>query len=254
MPPSKSAARLLPSVIVPALNEAENLPHVLPNIPTDKYEIVLVDGNSSDDTIEVARRLVPEIKVAHETRGKGAAMLTGFEAASGDIVIAIDADGSMDPRELDRFVQALSGGADFAKGSRYLPGGGSDDISRLRALGNAVLLFAVRRLFGGQFTDLCYGYVGFRKSALATLALDCTGFEIETLMNIRALKAGLKVTEVPSFEHPRIVGKSRLNVVTDGWRILRTIAREWRSGYGARGTTVKASPAVVGTGSTSGKT
>jgi glycosyltransferase involved in cell wall biosynthesis len=250
--PSPTSARV--SVVIPALNEAQNLPHVLPKIPPDTYEVVLVDGNSSDDTIEVARRLLPSIHVAHETRGKGAAMLTGFEAASGEIVIAIDADGSMDPAELEHFVAALSNGADFAKGSRYLPGGGSEDISPLRAAGNAVLLFIVRRLFGGHFTDLCYGYVGFRKSALAALALDCTGFEIETLMNIRALKAGLNVAEVPSFERRRIAGRSRLNVLTDGWRILRTIAQEWRRGYNTIGTVAKASPAAVGTGSTSGKT
>ncbi|HLY64779.1 MAG TPA: glycosyltransferase family 2 protein [Chloroflexota bacterium] len=214
------------SVVIPALNEADNLPHVLPCLPDGIHEFILVDGNSSDSTIEVARQLRPDVKIAHETRGKGAAMLTGFETATGDYVVALDADGSMDPAEIERFVGALDAGADFAKGSRYLPGAGSDDISLLRSLGNAVLLRAVRWLFGGHFTDLCYGYVAFRKDALPKLGLDCTGFEIETLMNIRALKAGITVTEVPSYEKRRIIGESRLNAFRDGLRILRTIVRE----------------------------
>jgi glycosyltransferase involved in cell wall biosynthesis len=245
------------TVVVPALNEAENLPHVLPHIPSSVYEVVLVDGGSTDGTVDVARGLRPDVKVVAPKRfGKGAALLAGFEAATGDLVITLDADGSMDPAEIDRFVEALLAGADYAKGSRYLPGGGSDDISFIRGLGNACLVRLVRLLFGCRFTDLCYGYNAVWKHALPAMALDCDGFEIETLMNIRAIRAGLVVAEVPSYEHPRIFGTSRLNAVRDGWRVLRTILRERLRG-GARqpnGTAAKASPVVVGTGRASGKT
>jgi len=215
------------TVIVPALNEAENLPHVLPKIPDSVFEVILVDGGSTDGTPDVARSLRPSIRVVSPKRfGKGAALLAGFEAATGDVVITLDADGSMDVGEIDSFVAALRLGADYAKGSRYLPGGGSDDLSPLRALGNACLVRVVRLLFRAHFTDLCYGYNAFWKRVLPVLALDCDGFEIETLMNIRAVRAGLTISEVPSYEHPRIYGDSRLHVVKDGWRVLRTIIRE----------------------------
>ena len=138
----------------------------------------------------------------------------------------LDADGSTDPTEIPRFVDALLRGADFAKGSRFLADGGSTDISRLRAFGNWGLVSLVRLLFGGQYTDLCYGYNAFWASVLPILALDGTGFEIETMMNVRALRQGLRISEVPSFERSRIHGESNLRTFRDGWRILCTIVRE----------------------------
>jgi hypothetical protein len=228
--PSDSASRartVRVSVVMPAINEAKNLPHVLPHIPSDVHEVILVDGRSVDGTIDVARALLPDIRVVTETRpGKGAALCAGFRAATGDIIVTLDADGSTDPREIPRFVDALIAGADFAKGSRFLANGGSTDISRLRAFGNLGFVVLVRALFGGRYTDLCYGYNAFWASVLPTLALDGAGFEIETMMNVRALREGLRITEVPSFEQSRIHGVSNLRTFRDGWRVLRTILGE----------------------------
>src|SRR5439155_542168 len=78
----------------------------------------------------------------------------------------------------------------------------------------------VRLLFGGRFSDLCYGYMAFWKRVLPSLDLDSNGFEIETQLSIQALRAGLKIVEVPSFEHRRIHGKSNLRTLPDGWRVL----------------------------------
>lgn len=218
------------SVVIPTLNEARNLPLVLPNIPSDVFEVILVDGASTDGTIAVAQSLLPSIKIVIEPRaGKGAALCAGFRAVEGDIIVMLDADGSTDPNEIPRFVDALVRGADFAKGSRFLGGGGSSDITRLRAFGNWGFVTLVRLLFGGRYTDLCYGYNAFWVSALPILALDGVGFEIETMMNVRALREGLHVAEVPSFERSRIHGQSNLRTFRDGWRILRTIFREWTS-------------------------
>lgn len=215
------------SVVIPTLNEARNLPLVLPHIPADVFEVIVVDGASVDDTIDVARMLLPSVRIVIETeRGKGAALCAGFRAAQGDIIVMLDADGSTDPREIPRFVDALVRGADFAKGSRFLGDGGSSDISRLRAFGNWGFVMMVRLLFGGRYTDLCYGYNAFWASILPVLALDGSGFEIETMMNVRALREGLLVAEVPSFERSRIHGTSNLRAFPDGLRILRTIFRE----------------------------
>ena len=140
--------------------------------------------------------------------------------------MTIDADGSTDGAEIIRFVGALVAGADFAKGSRFSGSGRSDDITGVRRCGNRLLNILVNRLFRTQFTDLCYGYNAFWARHLDALNINCAGFEIETLMNIRAAKAGLKIHEVPSHERCRIFGASNLRAVRDGWRILKVIVRE----------------------------
>jgi len=223
-----AASHVKTSVVIPTLNEAKNLPHVLPQIPAWVDEVVIVDGNSKDNTVEVARQLRPDVKIVmQQGKGKGSALRQGFAAATGDIIVMIDADGSTDPKEIPMFVGALLSGADFVKGSRFLQGGGTSDMELHRMLGNLGLTTFVKMLFGGGFTDLCYGYNAFWSRVLPKLNLDCDGFEIETLMNVRALKAKLKVMEVPSFEAERIYGTSNLNAMRDGMRVLKTILREY---------------------------
>jgi glycosyltransferase involved in cell wall biosynthesis len=215
------------SVVIPTLNEAPNLPHVLPALPEAVDELVLVDGHSTDDTLEIARSLRPDVRVVMaETRGKGAALLSGLEGCTGDIIIMLDADGSNDPAEIPRFVGALVSGADFAKGSRFLLGGGTADMPLYRKMGNRVFVWLVRVFFGSRYTDLCYGYNAFWRDVVDDLHVDCEGFEIETMMNIRALRAGLHIVEVPSFEAARIHGSSNLRTISDGWRVLKTIFAE----------------------------
>ena len=217
------------SVIIPTLNEAQNLPHVFAALPDWISEVVIVDGRSTDDTVSVARQLRPDVKVVMQTgSGKGNALLAGFAASVGDIIVAMDADGSTDGSEIVRFVAALTAGADFVKGSRFACGGGSEDLTVARRLGNKALGALVNALFGTRYTDLCYGYNAFWARHLEVLALDCSGFEVETLMNIRAAIAGLCVHEVPSFEYRRVYGASNLRIVLDGWRIAKVIVREWR--------------------------
>jgi glycosyltransferase involved in cell wall biosynthesis len=215
------------SFVVPTLNEARNLPWLLPRIPKWAHEIVIVDGRSTDDTVAVARRLRPDVKVVMESRrGKGAALQAGFKAATGDIIVMLDADGSMVPEESIVFVGALMAGADLVKGSRFLQGAGTDDMSLFRMLGNWGLTRIVRVLYGGVSSDLCYGYMAFWSKHVATLNCDCDGFEIETLINVRAMKHHLNIVEVPSFEASRISGESNLHAIRDGWRVLKTILRE----------------------------
>jgi glycosyltransferase involved in cell wall biosynthesis len=216
------------SVVIPTLNEAENLPHVLPHVPAWVDEVLVVDGRSTDDTIAVAKALRPDVRIVLEpAKGKGVALRSGFAAATGDIVVMLDADGSMNPDEIGGFVRQLRDGADFVKGSRFLQGAGSSDISWLRHLGNWGFTVLVRVLFGGRYSDLCYGYAAFWRSVVPVLELDGDGFEIETQMNIRALRARLRIIEVPSFEDERVHGESNLRTFPDGWRVLRTIFREF---------------------------
>jgi hypothetical protein len=217
------------SVVVPAMNEEKNIGQVLSELPGGLHEVILVDGNSHDNTIEAARRACPEIRVTSQSgRGKGDAFRTGFAAVTGNLVVMLDADGSADPAEIVRFVEALEAGADFAKGSRYMDGGGSADITRLRNLGNSVLSGTANMLHGTEFTDLCYGYNAFWARCLPFISLDVPGFEVETLINLRMACAGMKIVEVPSYEKQRIHGESNLKTFRDGFRVLGTIFREAR--------------------------
>ena len=228
------------SIVLPVRNEARNLEIVLPELPT-VHEVILVDGHSSDDTIAVARRLMPDIRVISQTRkGKGNALVCGFAAATGDIVVMFDGDGSADPAEIPAFVAALTAGADFAKGSRFLPGGGSHDITRYRSLGNKGLNLITTLLLKTRYTDLCYGYNAFWTDILHHVDLPDPhiavantsgmmwgdGFEIETVLNCRIAHADLDVREVPSIERSRIHGESNLNAIRDGLRVLKTIMAE----------------------------
>jgi glycosyltransferase involved in cell wall biosynthesis len=225
------------SVVIPTYNEAKNLPHVFSRLP-DVHEVIIVDGLSVDGTIEVARALRPDVRIVRQNRcGKGNALACGFRVVTGDIIVMLDADCSADPREISRYVAALRAGADFAKGTRFAAGGGSDDITRVRAWGNRWLNRAVNVLYGTRYTDLCYGYNAFWTHCLPVLELDAgvageagrrwgDGFEIETLINTRIAKARLAIVEVPSYESRRLHGVSNLHTFRDGARVLRALLIE----------------------------
>ncbi|SDO73607.1 Glycosyltransferase involved in cell wall bisynthesis [Nakamurella panacisegetis] len=234
-------ARPTVSIIVPVKNEAHNLRVVLPTLPK-VHEVILVDAHSVDGTVETAREVLPGIRVVNQTRkGKGNALACGFLAASGDIIVMFDGDGSADPAEIPAFVDALVAGADFAKGSRFADGGGSDDITPLRRAGNSALHAVANTAFRTRFSDLCYGYNAFWRDLVPVLDLPAIdlpvpsgemiwgdGFEIETVINCRMAAAGVRITEVPSVEKRRIFGESNLRTFADGTRVLRTIFAERR--------------------------
>lgn len=247
------------SVVIPARNEARNLEIILPKLPP-VYEVILVDGNSVDDTIAAAQRVMPDIRVVHQTRkGKGNALACGFEAVTGDIVVMFDADCSADPDEIPRFVQALIDGADVAKGTRYSLGGGSDDITIVRNMGNRGLNMLCNIILGTRYSDLCYGYNAFWADVLPEIGLLSSelpkpadgsmlwgdGFEIETVLTCRWSAAELAITEVPSHEKLRVHGSSNLNAVTDGIRVLKSIMHERRRAAIGRAEVRRAAMSVV---------
>ncbi|WP_235834525.1 glycosyltransferase family 2 protein, partial [Actinomadura logoneensis] len=225
------------TAVVPTLNERENLEWLLPRLYADEQldEIVIVDGESTDGTRELAAAyeqdsLVPgphpAVRVLSQPpRGKGAAMRAGLAAASCDMVIMLDADGSMDPAEFTAFLALLRRGYQFVKGTRYGCGGGSDDLTGLRRAGNRGLTWLANRLYRQHWTDLCYGYVAVHRDAAERLGLRSTGFEIETEMCVNAVRAGLRIAEIASHETERRFGVSNLNTWRDGWRVLRTMVR-----------------------------
>ena len=212
------------TVVIPTLNESRNLPYAMWRLPECVTEVIVVDGRSSDDTALTAALMRSDVRVVMEpTKGKGAALKRGFSEATGDIVVMLDADGSADGGEIERFVDVLLAGADFAKGSRFLPGGGSGDLTRIRTLGNQTLTGIVNLICQTRFSDLCYGYNAFWRDCLDFIEVDVTGFEVETRLMMMVASAGLSMVEVPSWEYNRVHGVSNLKAVGDGWRVLRSI-------------------------------
>ena len=215
------------TLIIPTFNEDGNLPHVLPQIPDTVDEIIIVDGHSLDNTVATAGKLCPRAHIIYqEGKGKGNALRTGFTYANGDIVVTMDADGSMNPDEIVRFVEVLKSGYDFAKGSRFIRNGGTNDAPRHRLFGNWALAVITNMLYRTHYTDVTYGYNALSRRCLEKIKLKSWGFSIETEMAIKAKKTGMKIIEVPSFESPRISGQAKLNSYRDGWLILKIIVAE----------------------------
>ena len=222
------------TVIIPTLNEEKNIAGVIRGLnQIGCRNILIIDGNSRDRTVEVAKEFGVNV-IPQNGKGKGDALRQAFnhDGLNGDVVVIMDADGSMNPKEILLFIEALDSGVDLVKGSRFLSYGYSEDMSLIRRIGNRFFVLLVNRFWAANYTDLCYGFGAFRKNAIKKLLphLKSTNFEIETEVFIKAKKLGLKVVEVPSIEFRRRHGKSNLSAFKDGFRILKTIIEEFVNG------------------------
>ena len=227
MPGDKVTNKARITVLICALDEEQNLPHVLPKIPQWVDEVLLVDGHSTDNTVELAKRLRPKIRILYQPgKGKGDALRYGIKHASGDIVVTLDADGATNPEEMHKFIEPLLHGSEFAKGSRFL---GRFPRKRpwYRILGNLLITVAFDVLFFKRYTDLCSGYNAFWKKAIEGVNLwSPDGFENEPLFNCRAAKKRMKVIEVGHSDVGRLKGEVKELSWWQGFKAIKTIARE----------------------------
>ena len=229
---SKSiSSDLTVGILIPARNEERNIKDVIFRLKNLGYEdVIVVDGCSEDGTLEMARRNGAKV-VRQYGLGKGNAVrqVLGNGYFDVDALVLMDADGSMAPEEIPVFMKALNSGADVVKGSRFMKGGSSYDMSLMRRIGNGLLMICTNILFSTRYTDLCYGYAVFSRQAVEKLApiLRSQNFEIEAEIFIKAAEIGLSVQEVPSTEFKRRYGSSKLNWIRDGVSIFGRIIREF---------------------------
>lgn len=219
----------LPSItaIICTLNEEQTISHVLENIPSFITDVLIVDGNSNDNTIMVIQKAYPSVRITTQPgKGKGDAIRHGIREAKGQIIVTLDADGSMDPSDIIKFVESLTEGSDYAKGSRFLPGVRTDDMPRHRLFGNWVFTTLTNILFGSKYTDITYGFNAFWKEKIQNIKVHSDGFEEVVEWNINVHRHGLKVQEVAVDEYERLDGEAKLRSFHDGARILKTILRE----------------------------
>jgi glycosyltransferase involved in cell wall biosynthesis len=218
------------NVIIPTLNEAKNIGNIIRRLKrVGCHSILVVDGHSTDGTVERAMRLGAET-IIQNGHGKGGALREAFQNSclDGDVIVMMDADGSMAPEEIPTFVEAIEKGAHVVKGSRFLPSGGSEDLTAVRRIGNIILTGVLNFLFFTRYTDLCYGFMAFRKATLDLLSphLGSEEFEIETEICIKSSTLGFNVVEVPSVERERVHGISNLHTIKDGFKIMSLVLRE----------------------------
>ncbi len=215
------------SIIIPTLNEAKNLKWLLPGVKkvmkNYSYEIIIVDKNSTDGTQEFAKKY--GAKLVSENLKKGAALMRGFDLAKGKILISMDADLSHRPKELLLLIAGIEAGYDMCAGSRFIIGGGSEDITFIRRIGNKFFVTLGNLLYGSRYTDMCYGYNAFTRESIKRLHLEESGFGIETDMHTKAAKYGLRILEIPSYEKKRKYGFGKLKTIRDGFIILRIMLK-----------------------------
>jgi glycosyltransferase involved in cell wall biosynthesis len=229
-----TATRPTVTLIIPALNEVEAIGAVLKDVPRDVVDDVLVvDGHSTDGTPDLVRRLGYRV-VEQDGHGYGAAIATGFRHARGDVAVLADADGSYTLDDIRRLLDAVAGGADVALGSRYRPESGSDDDTWVRRVGNALFTLLLRRLFGVPTSDALFFYAALRRRVFESVTASSTGFEYIVEFLIRAHRAGFSFAEIPSAERRRTAGRSKVNALLDGLRLLRVMGRELLGGDAGR--------------------
>jgi glycosyltransferase involved in cell wall biosynthesis len=217
------------TVIVPAFNEEENLPFVLPLIPDlpEIDEVLLVDGHSADKTIEVARKILPRIKViSQDGSGKGDAIVCGARAATGDCFLILDADGSQMPGEIPLYIERAKAGFDLVKGSRYMKGGSSEEATWDRMLITRTAQFVANTLWRTKYTDICYGMFLIDRNKFFKLDIQSQRHDVEWEIMIKATRQKLKIVEVPAHEAKRISGVSHVSYTRDGYLIARAVFRE----------------------------
>jgi len=210
------------SVIIPALNEEKTVAEVIAGAKPFCDEIIVVDGNSKDRTVKVARE-AGAIVVRDNGRGKGDGIRVGASKASSDILIFMDADGSHEPKDIPRMIEAIENGVDLVIGSRMT--GGSDELhgtfsNYVRMVASGISVLIINFIYKQHLTDIQNGFRAIKKEVFFDIDTRANDFDIEQEITVRCLKKGYKVTEISSHEYARKAGTSNLSVPRKGHKFL----------------------------------
>ena len=227
---------MLLSVIIPVYNEELTIGNIIDRTKTAmqqiglKYEVIVVDDNSYDKSLEVARRHGVKLYTLKEHLGKGYALRAGFAKAKGDVIVTIDSDGSHRPEELQRVLTpVLKDKTDLVIGSRYL---NQKNVAarKLNAFGVRIFNFLIQFLTGTAVTDSQSGYRAMKRQVLNAQRLKSGGYEIESEMLVKTAKEGFRVAEVPISFEQRTYGRSGVDPMVDGTKILLSIVLAYVKG------------------------
>lgn len=218
------------SLIIPTKNEEGCIGRVLEEIPRDAVsEVIIIDGHSTDKTVEEAKSSIKKSDklVIQKGEGYGDAFLQGFKYAKGDVIVMMDADGSHNPHDIYAILKKIKQGFEYVMASRYMKGGKSEDDTIVRWFGNLFFTRLTNFVHGTHVSDSLYLYTAITRKGLEKLDLKSKGFEFCTEIVVKAHKGGLKFAEIPAIERARYAGKSKVNSLYHGLRILRMILRRY---------------------------
>jgi len=221
-------------VVIPTLNEEAGIGWVLDRVHETlgslgkSYHIVVVDGGSTDRTVEIARSKGAEV-IMQNGRGYGDAYIQGFNYAirkyRPKVIVMLDADGTYDPAEMLKLIKPIEQGqADMVVGNRFTglqPG----SMTTLNKIGNKILSWLARLMIGVNVRDTQSGYRAMTRELLETIPLTQQGMPLATELIVKAYAYGYRIREEPITYKPRLGGQPKLNPLRDGYRILKTIIR-----------------------------
>lgn len=218
------------SAVILAKDEEETIASVVERAMPHADEVLVVDGNSSDRTIEEAEAAGARV-IRDNGRGKGDGYRTGLSGAKGKVAVFLDADGSHDPADIPKLARPiLAGDLDLVIASRWR--GGSDDVHPnlahfVRDLGGNFLSMAISWRFGKEITDCLNGFRAIDREAGLSLGLSADDFDIEHEMVMKALKKGLRLGEIGSHEYARAGGHSKLPTFSKAHIFILRLLKEW---------------------------
>jgi glycosyltransferase involved in cell wall biosynthesis len=221
--------QMLVSIIIPVYNEELTVGNIIERVKTImqqtglKYEVIVVDDYSADKSVMVAKKYGVRVYRLKTHLGKGYGLRAGFAKAKGDVIVTIDSDGSHRPEELPRLLKPiLQNQADLVIGSRYL---NQKDVAarKLNAFGVKIFNFLIQMLTGVAVTDSQSGYRAMKRAVLKNQQLKSGGYEIESEMLVKTAKEDFRLVEEPISFEQRTYGRSGVDPVNDGFKILLSI-------------------------------
>jgi glycosyltransferase involved in cell wall biosynthesis len=231
-----SQKEMLLSIIIPVYNEELTVGNIIDRVKTVmqqtglKNEIIVVDDCSYDKSLEVAKKRSAKICTLKQHLGKGYALRAGFAKAKSDIIVTIDSDGSHRPEELPRVLAPiLQDKADLVIGSRYL---NQKNVAarKLNAFGVKLFNYFIQLLTGVAVTDSQSGYRAMKREVLKNQNLKSGEYEIESEMLVKTAKKNFRITEVPISFEQRTYGRSGVDPIVDGFKILLSIILAYMKG------------------------